>query len=248
MLQGRRILLTGGARGLGRECARVLGRDGARIVIADILETEGQETANELKALGYDVVFTPVDLADPESVQVATNFAVKVLGGLDGLANIAAIATNVGGNNLEDIHPDAWGPVMNVNIRGTWLVSKACLPALKSSGTGRIVNFASNTALWGAPKLMHYVASKGAIIAMTRAMARELGEFGITVNAIAPGIVPVEAMDYVSQERFDFYKKGRSIKREQTPDDVASVLSFLLSESDMYMTGQTLVVDGGFVH
>ena len=136
---------------------------------------------------------------------------------------------------------------MQVNVRGTWLMTRACLPALRRAESGKVVNLASDTALWGAPRLMHYVASKGAVIAMTRAMARELGSDGIAVNAIAPGLTLCEATEYVPQERKDHYVNGRAMSREQLPDDVVGTGLFLISRAADFVTGQTLPVNGGFV-
>jgi NAD(P)-dependent dehydrogenase (short-subunit alcohol dehydrogenase family) len=136
---------------------------------------------------------------------------------------------------------------MDVNVRGTWLVTVAAQPHLAASGSGRVVNIASDTALWGAPRLMAYIASKGAVIAMTRGMAREMGPQGITVNAIAPGLTLVEATDYVPQERHAYYLQGRAIQRPQVPEDVNAAALFLLTRASGFITGQLLPVNGGFV-
>jgi NAD(P)-dependent dehydrogenase (short-subunit alcohol dehydrogenase family) len=136
---------------------------------------------------------------------------------------------------------------MDVNVRGTWLVTKASRPFLASSGRGRVVNLASDTALWGAPRLLAYTASKGAVIAMTRSLAREMGSDNITVNAIAPGLTLVEATEYVPQDRHDHYLNGRAIKRPQVPDDVNAAALFLLTKNSGFITGQVLPVNGGFV-
>jgi NAD(P)-dependent dehydrogenase (short-subunit alcohol dehydrogenase family) len=136
---------------------------------------------------------------------------------------------------------------MDVNVRGTWLVTAAARPFLAASGSGRVVNVASDTALWGAPRLLAYVASKGAVIAMTRTLAREMGGENITVNAIAPGLTLVEATAYVPQERHDFYLQGRAIQRPQVPEDVNAAALFLLTRASGFITGQLLPVNGGFV-
>ncbi len=163
---------------------------------------------------------------------------------LDGLVNNAAI-TNSGGRTLEELDVETWDRVMAVNVRGTWLMTRACLPLLRKS-KGKVVNIASDTAMWGAPKLLAYISSKGAVIAMTRGMARELGPDGVTVNAIAPGLTEVEATEYVPQERHRHYLQGRALKRAQQPEDACGALLFLLSEDAAFMTGQVIPVNGGF--
>jgi NAD(P)-dependent dehydrogenase (short-subunit alcohol dehydrogenase family) len=147
---------------------------------------------------------------------------------------------------MEELDAQTWDSVMAVNVRGTWLMTKACLPPLRKS-KGKVVNVASDTALWGAPRLLAYIASKGAVIAMTRGMARELGPQGITVNAIAPGLTEVQATQYVPAARHQQYLQGRAIKRAQVPHDVCGALLFLLSDDSAFMTGQVLPVNGGFV-
>ena len=245
-LMSKRVVITGAARGLGRGFAEAALDGGARIVIADILEDRGRETADELSLLG-EVSFEPVDLADPASIESLAANAQRTLGGVDGLVNCAAIATGIGGKLSDEIDIETWDRVMTVNVRGTWLAVKAFSPALRKAGNGKIVNIASDTAMWGAPRLLHYVASKGAIISMTRSLARELGRDGIAVNAIAPGLTLVEATEYVPEERHRQYIDGRAMNREQQPEDVNGAVMFLLSDASDFVTGQLLPGNGGFV-
>jgi NAD(P)-dependent dehydrogenase (short-subunit alcohol dehydrogenase family) len=244
ILSGKRVLITGAARGLGRAFAEAAAAAGAKVAVADILEKEGQATA---AAIGKQAQFQRIDLADPPQIASAVAACAERLGGLDGLVNCAAIATGIGGKTFEEIDIETWDRVMSVNVRGTWLVTRAAAPHLRKSGHGKVVNIASDTALWGAPNLLHYVASKGAVIAMTRSLARELGPDNVAVNAIAPGLTLVEATEYVPAERHQLYVDGRAISRRQMPEDVVGAVMFLLSDAADFITGQLLPVNGGFV-
>jgi NAD(P)-dependent dehydrogenase (short-subunit alcohol dehydrogenase family) len=246
LLAGRRVLVTGGARGLGYAFAEALAQAGARVVIADIRAELVETAAATLRCAGQTVHAVAADLADPASIERCAAAAIEQLGGLDVLVNNAAV-TDSGGKTPDEIAIETWDRVMDVNVRGTWLMSRACRAALAASGRGAIVNLASDTALWGAPRLLAYVASKGAVIAMTHALAREYGDDGITVNAIAPGLVMVEATQYVPEARHRLYVEQRAIRREQQPQDVSGPVLFALSDLARFVTGQLLPVNGGFV-
>ncbi|MFM7342820.1 MAG: SDR family oxidoreductase [Betaproteobacteria bacterium] len=242
-LDGHKVLVTGSARGLGESFARALVEAGAQVVLSDVLHERGQALAKEL---GSKACYVPMDLADPVDIEAGVARAAERWGGLDGLINNAAL-TNSGGKYFNEISIETWDRVMQINVRGSWLVTRAAHPHLKASGRGRVVNLASDTALWGAPRLLAYVASKGAVVSMTHALARELGPDGITVNAIAPGLTLVEATEYVPQERHAHYLQGRAIARPQVPADVNAAALFLLSQGSGFITGQLLPVNGGFV-
>ena len=211
--------------------------------MSDLLHERGRALVEEL---GPRAHYVPLDLSNADQIKAGVDSAARHWAGLEGLLNNAAI-TNSGGKYMHELDAVTWDRVMQVNVRGTWQVTVACTEYLAASGSGRVVNLASDTAMWGAPKLMAYVASKGAVIAMTRSMARELGEHGITVNAIAPGLTLGEATDYVPKERHDYYLKGRAIARPQVPQDVCAAALFLLSQGSGFVTGQLLPVNGGFV-
>jgi NAD(P)-dependent dehydrogenase (short-subunit alcohol dehydrogenase family) len=246
LLAGRRVLVTGAARGLGLAFATAIAEAGATVAMADILQDVLEDSVAALQARGLQVCGFPLDMADPASIEACAHAAVARLGGLDGLVNNAAI-TNSGGRSSQQLEIDMWDKVMAVNVRGTWLMTNACLPALRASGNGAIVNLASDTPLWGAPNLMAYVASKGAVIGMTRSLAREEGANNITVNAIAPGLTKVEATEYVPAQRYQHYQDGRALQRLQLPEDVTGAVLFALSGLSRFITGQVLAVNGGFV-
>ncbi|ATL26502.1 3-oxoacyl-[acyl-carrier protein] reductase [Streptomyces formicae] len=237
------MVVTGAGRGLGFAMARRAADDGFRVVVAEVDPERGERAAQELRADGGDAHFVRCDVADPLSVGELASF-VGEMGPLYGLVNNAALANGVGGKEFQDIDVAAWDRLMAVNARGPWLVAKALHPLFGAAG--RIVNIASDAALYGSPRLAHYIASKGAVIALTRAMARELGARGITVNALAPGLTECEATASVPAERHDLYRAGRAVPRPQRPDDLVGLAAFLLSEESRYLTGQVIAVNGGF--
>lgn len=244
-LAGRTVLVTGAGRGLGRAFAEACAEHGARVVIAELDAAAGDAAAAGLRAAGHDATALPVDIGEPASIAALADAVRDRFGTIHGLLNNAAVATGIGGKTHDAIDIETWDRVFRVNVRGTWLMVKHLAPLLADGGA--IVNIASDTALWGAPRLLHYVGSKGAVIAMTRSLARELGPRGVTVNCIAPGLVRVWATEYVPQDRHDLYEQGRAIQRAQFPEDVTGAAVFLLSPAASFVTGQLLPVNGGFV-
>jgi len=242
MLGGRTIIVTGAARGVGRAIAERCAALGARLVLADILEEQGRATAAELNAR-----FLPIDLADPTRITAFADDIAAHEGVVHGLVNNAAIATGIGGPEFDALSIETWDRVMTVNVRGTWLVTRAIAPLLVASGSGRIVNLASDTALWGAPRLLAYTSSKGAVMAMTRSLARELGPRGVGITCVAPGIMRCEATEYVPAERHALYENGRAVPGPQVPEDITETIAFLLTPGALALTGQVLPVDAGFV-
>jgi NAD(P)-dependent dehydrogenase (short-subunit alcohol dehydrogenase family) len=246
VLSGRTIVVTGAARGVGRAIARACARHHARLVLGDVLEDAGRDAVLEFGKL-TQVRFVPLDLNDPDSIAGFADDVAQREGEIHGLVNNAAIATGVGGKSFDEIDLDLWDRVMRVNVRGTWLITRALAPLFAEGGDGRIVNIASDTALWGAPRLLAYVASKGAVISMTRSLARELGPRGIGVTVVAPGILQGESTDYVPAERHRLYEDGRAVPGPQTPEDIVDTVVFLLTFGALALTGQVLPVNAGFV-
>ena len=246
MLAGRTIVVTGAARGVGWAIAHACAKAGARLVLGDIMEDGGRAVAEELGKM-TPARFVLIDLNEPASIEAFGRDVGAREGKIHGLVNNAAIATNVGGKSFDEIDLDLWDRVMRVNVRGTWLVTRALAPLFADGGHGRIVNVASDTALWGAPRLLAYVASKGAVISMTRSLARELGPRGIGVTVVAPGIMRCEATEYVPAERHRLYEDGRAVPGPQQPEDIVDTVVFLLTPGALALTGQVLPVNAGFV-
>lgn len=241
---GKRIVVTGAGRGLGFAFAERLGREGASIVIAEIDPALGVSAEQKLKAQEIDARFVQTDISSEDSVQAMAAVAMKDCDGIHGLVANAGWANNVGGKTYDEITPEVWDRMMAINVRGTWLTIRAIGPLMKSGGS--IVTLSSDSIYWGAPRLLHYVTSKSAIVGMTRSLARELGERMIRVNCLLPGLTMNEVTKDIPEERWNDYASRQLLKRKQMPDDLDGVVSFLMSDDSKFMTGQTLAVDGGF--
>ena len=243
-LSGRVAIVTGGARHIGAAYARKLAEEGAAIVIADILD--GKPVADEIRAAGGKALALKIDVSDEADSGRMALETVKAFGRIDILVNNAAIFINIQRHPFYEITAGEWDRVSAVNIKGPFLCAKAVFPKMKEQKNGKIINISSSTAYWGTPNFLHYVTSKAALIGMTRSLAREVGEFGICVNAIAPGLVEHEGQN-APKALTELQLKERSIKRLQTPDDLMGTLVFLCSSDSDFMTGQTIVVDGGSI-
>jgi NAD(P)-dependent dehydrogenase (short-subunit alcohol dehydrogenase family) len=242
-LDGRVIVVTGGAQGIGRAIADGLADEGAKVVIADLGGAE--EAAAEL---GGDAFGLRVDVSSEADTAALAEAVLDRFGRIDGLVNNAGIYSSLVPQPLEDIDVDEWRKVFDVNVLGMFLATRAVLPAMREQGSGRIVNIASGTPFKGVPYLLHYVASKGAVVAMTKAIAKEVGDTGILVNTVAPGFTMsdgVLANPVQVQKLQEISVKARVIQRDQFPSDVVGAIVFFCSDDSSFITGQALVVDGG---
>lgn len=241
-LEGKVAIVTGGARNLGAVYAKTLAAEGARVVVADILDGSG--AARAIRENGGQAVAMEVDVAREDDTLRMAAAAVDTFGRIDVLVNNAAIYLGINRRPFYEISEEEWDRVIAVNIKGVFLCARAVLPRMREQGCGKIINISSNTVMAGTPNFLHYVASKSALIGMTRSMARELGSCGINVNAIAPGLVEHEGQTVppgISASRV----AARSIKRQQAPRDLTGAVLYLASPDSDFVTGQTLVVDGG---
>ena len=248
MTDRRSILITGAGQGLGRAFAQRFAADSHAVTIADIREEKAQAVADEIAAAGGTATAVAVDVSDDASVAAMVEHAVSAFGGLDVLVNNASIFSTLQMRPFFEIPVEEWRKVVDVNLTGVFLCSRHGHAPMKAKGWGRIVNISSAVVPLGRANYMHYVASKAGVVGMTRAMARELGGFGITVNAILPGATETEIpRDTVTPEQRAAFIAQRALPRAQTPDDLSGVVRFLASEDSGFVTGQSLIVDGGMV-
>jgi len=243
-LAGKVAIVTGGARHIGAAYCHTLAREGAAVVIADILD--GKTVAEEIRSKGGNALALKIDVSKEGDTNRMAVETVNAFGRIDILINNAAIFINLQRHPFYEISADEWDRVSAVNIKGPFLCAKAVFAQMKEQKYGKIINISSSTAYWGTPNFLHYVASKAALIGMTRSLAREVGDYGICVNAIAPGLVEHEGQN-APQALTELQLKARSIKRLQTPEDLLGTLVFLASPDSDFMTGQTIVVDGGSI-
>jgi 3-oxoacyl-[acyl-carrier protein] reductase len=242
-LEGKVAIVTGGARGLGAGYCRALAGEGANVVVADIVEEGAKDVAVEVGGLAVKV-----DVSDQTSVQNLVATAMEQYGRIDMLINNAALFSEFRRppGTFDQIPVDEWDRVMAVNVRGVWLCCAAIAPVFRRQHSGVIVNISSGTIFTGVPGFMHYVTSKAAVWGMTRVLARELGDAGVRVNTITPGLTSSEVVQRGwPPDELEAGAQRRIFKREETGDDLVGAVLFLCSDASAFITGQTLNVDGG---
>ncbi len=241
-MDGRVAIVTGAAQGIGRAVAQKLADEGAQVVCCDLNGEGAARAASELpEAAGMQV-----DVSSPDSVQRLVDETVSRFGKVDALANVAAI---VPFTPWDEVDYAEWRRIISTNLDGTYLTNRAVHYPMRDAGYGRIVNISTNAMLAGTPNLSHYIASKGGVLAFTRALAREIGKYGITVNSVAPGLTETEGtLASPHKEAFDFVQMLQCIPRRGLAADIAPAVAFLCSEEAGWITGQLLVADGGMSH
>jgi NAD(P)-dependent dehydrogenase (short-subunit alcohol dehydrogenase family) len=245
-LDGKVAVVTGAAQGIGRAIADGLSAEGARIVVVDL------ERAEEAAEAYPDGVGLTADVANEADVERVVSESRERCGSVDVLVNNAGLYASLAMRPFTEIPLEEWRQVMDVNVASMFLTCRAVVPVMREQGGGKIVNISSGTPFRGVPFLLHYVTSKGAIVALTRALAKELGRDGIHVNCVAPGFTMsdgVQAHPEVVDALRDVSVAARTIQRDQVPEDVVGAVVFLCTPAADFITGQTMVIDGGqFFH
>ena len=244
--KGKVAIVTGGAMGIGRAVAEGLLAEGANVVIAD--RAGAAEAAKALDNAGNAVIGVACDVSSRDDTEAMAGAALEAFGRIDVLVNNAGIYSSLKTGPFEDLDVEEWRRILDVNVIGQAMATRAVVPAMRRQGGGSVVNFSSGTPFKGVPFLLHYVASKGAVNAMTKALAKELGGAGIRVNAVAPGFTlsdGVLANSHQLETLRDISLQARVLQRDQHPEDIVGAVVFFASEDSAFVTGQTLVVDGG---
>lgn len=245
-LQGRVVVITGAGQGLGRCYAQHFAEQGAIPIIVDVARDKALAVAQELTAQGRQTLAVPTDITDEASVAAMVETVTGRFGRIDCLINNAAILQQVAMGKFWTLDAQSWRRVIDVNITGAFLCARAIAPVMQQARWGRIVNVSSPTVTAGRPNYLHYVTSKSAAVGMTRAMARELGDWNITVNTFWPGVVMTEVQrGSVDAKQFDEMTQMQSLKRPATMEDHARAMLFLCSDEAGFITGQSLQSDGG---
>ncbi len=247
-LAGKVAIVTGGGHGIGKAYTLGLAREGAKVVIAEIDAVAAEAAAVDLRRQGFEAIAVRTDVADRASVEAMAARSIEAFGQIDVLVNNAAIFATVpmSRSPFDEIEIEEWDRMMAVNLRGTWLASRAVVPHMRARGCGKIINISSGTALKGSASRIHYVTSKAGVLGFTRTLARELGQHGICVNCIAPGSTLSEENPDEGVVRMRSAAAGeRAIRRVQKPEDIVGAVVFFASPESDFITGQTLVVDGG---
>jgi 3-oxoacyl-[acyl-carrier protein] reductase len=243
---GRSVVITGGGKGIGKVYAEEFAKAGARVAAADIDVEAAKAVAESLRGAGLGAIGFGVDIASEDSANAMAQTVLDRYGAIDVLINNASLMSVLPRRSWLEIPVDEWDRVMAVNLRGMFLCCRAVFPAMKAQKRGKIVNISSSRVWEGAPNRLHYTTSKAGVIGFTRALAREVGEFGITVNALTPGITQSETQVASSSGNYLATRiAGRAIERVQVPADLVGAVMFLSSAASDFMTGQTINVDGG---
>jgi 3-oxoacyl-[acyl-carrier protein] reductase len=244
-LEDKVAIVTGGASGLGKTFCLALAQEGAKLVVADIKEKEAEQTASEIQARGGRAISIKTDVTSEAATLAMAKEAIKQFSKIDILVNNAALVFGITRKPFTEIPPDEWDRLMTVNLKGPFLCSRAVFPQMKKQGKGKIINLTSETAFTGSRHMVHYVTSKGGIVSFTKSLAVEVGQYGIRVNAIGPGFTDSEASRSLIDDISNYDTKLTPLGRLEVPEDLAGALIFLASDDSDFITGQTLVVDGG---